>query len=55
MFIYCECRHFKLAANVWGLGEGGEYEAQNFLPALHLIRSTNVQLTTLPAIEPTAC
>gem|GEM_PF-5388454 len=25
-----------------GLGEGGDYEAQNFLPALHLIRSTNV-------------
>jgi hypothetical protein len=31
------------AYNVSGLGEGGDYEAQNCLPALYLIRSTNVQ------------
>lgn len=29
-----------------GLGEIGDYEAQNFLTALQLIPSTNVELTT---------
>lgn len=41
--------------NVSGLGEGGEYEAQNCQPALHLIRSTNVQLTTEPPLSLSPC
>ncbi|MFN4811869.1 MAG: hypothetical protein ACK5JQ_04705, partial [Bacteroidota bacterium] len=44
-----------IAGNVSGLGEGGEYEAQNCLPALHLIRSTNVQLTTEPPLSLSPC
>jgi len=44
-----------MTANGSGLGEGGEYEAQNCLPALHLIRSTNVQLTTEPPLSLSPC
>jgi len=37
------------------LGEGGYYKAQSCLPALNLIQSTNVQLTTEPALLPNLC
>lgn len=38
-----------------GLGEGGEYEAQNCQPAPHLIRSRNVQLTAEPPLSLSPC
>ena len=38
-----------------GLGEGGDYEVQNFQPALPLIRSINVQLTTEPPLSLSPC
>jgi len=44
-----------MAHNGFGLGEGGDYEAQNCLPPLNLIRSTNVQLTTEPPLLPNRC
>jgi hypothetical protein len=44
-----------IAPNVSGLGEGGEYEAQNCRQALHLIRSTTVQLTTEPPLSLSPC
>jgi hypothetical protein len=42
-------------ANVWALGEEADFEAQNCLPALNLIRSTNLHLSTDPAFLPNAC
>ena len=42
-------------ANVLQLPEGGDFEAQNCLPPLNLIRSTNAHLTTEPAFLPNAC
>ena len=47
--------HTKIAYNGSWLGEGGEYEAQNCLPAPHLMRSTNVQLTTEPPLSLSPC
>jgi hypothetical protein len=44
-----------LAYNVLQLGEVAEIEAQMFGLALHFIRSTDVQLTTKPAILPNCC
>ena len=46
---------FMLAANVLALGEEADFEALNFLPALNLIRSTNLHLSTEPAFLPNAC
>jgi hypothetical protein len=44
-----------LATNVLALGEEADFEAQNCLPALNLIRSTKLQLSTEPAFLPNAC
>jgi hypothetical protein len=44
-----------LADNVLRLGEEADFEAQNCLAALNLIRSTKLQLTTKPAFLPNAC
>ena len=46
---------FKLTANGLALGEGADFEAQNCLPALNLIGSTKLQLSTEPAFLPNAC
>ena len=45
----------KLACNVLALGEEADFEALNFLPALNLIRSTKLHLSTEPAFLPNAC
>jgi len=37
------------------LGEEADFEALNFLSALNLIRSTELQLSTEPAFLPNAC
>jgi len=44
-----------LAYNVLALGEEADLEALNFLPALNLIRSTKLHLSTEPAFLPNAC
>jgi len=44
-----------MTANVLALGEEADFEALNFLPALNLIRSTNLHLSTEPAFLPNAC
>jgi hypothetical protein len=44
-----------LATNVPALGEEADFEAQNCLPALNLIRSTKLHLSTEPAFLPNAC
>jgi len=44
-----------LAYNVLALGEEADFEAQNCLPELDLIRSTKLHLTTEPAFLPNAC
>jgi len=41
--------------NVLALGEEADFEAQNCLPALNLIRSTKLHLSTEPAFLPNAC
>jgi hypothetical protein len=46
---------FKIGANGLALGEEADFEALNFLPALNLIRSTKLHLTTEPAFLPNAC
>ena len=43
-------RGARLAHNGFGLGEEADFEALNCLPALNLIQSTNVHLTTEPPI-----
>jgi hypothetical protein len=45
----------KLATNGLALGEEADFEAQNCLPALSLIRSRKLHLTTEPAFLPNAC
>jgi len=47
-------RH-SLAGNGLQLQEVGDFEAQNCLPALNLIRSTNLHLTTEPPIFCRCC
>jgi hypothetical protein len=42
-------------SNVLGLGEEADFEALNCLPALNLIRSTKLHLSTEPAFLPNAC
>jgi len=49
------CRSSKIAHNVLALGEEADLEALNFLPALNLIRSTKLHLTTETAFLPNAC
>ncbi len=44
-----------VAPNVLALGEEADFEALNYLPALNLIRSTKLHLTTEPAFLPNAC
>ena len=41
--------------NVLALGEEADFEALNCLPALKLIRSTKLHLSTEPAFLPNAC
>ena len=41
--------------NVLELGEKADFEALNCQPALNLIRSTKLQLSTEPAFLPNAC
>jgi hypothetical protein len=48
------CR-YTLATNVLALGEEADTEALNYLPALNLIRSIKLHLTTEPAFLPNAC
>jgi hypothetical protein len=53
-FIGCTVVN-RMTANVLQLQEVGDFEAQNSLPSLNLIRSTNVQLTTEPPISCRCC
>jgi len=46
---------FSLTANGLALGEEADFEALNCLPALNLIRSTKLHLSTVPAFLPKAC
>src|SRR5690554_1559989 len=46
---------FKLTANGWQLQEVGDFGDENCLPALHLIRSTKLHLTTEPPISCRCC
>lgn len=46
---------FRVSANVLALGEKADFEALNCQPALHLIRRTNVQLTTEPPLSLSPC
>jgi hypothetical protein len=46
---------FIMACNGFGLGEEADFEALNYLPALNLIRSTKLDLSTEPAFLPNAC
>jgi hypothetical protein len=41
--------------NGLALGEEADFEALNYLPALNLIRSTKLDLSTEPAFLPNAC
>jgi hypothetical protein len=41
--------------NVLALGEEADFEALNCLPALNLIRSKKLHLSTEPAFLPNAC
>jgi len=45
----------QMAANVLALGEEADFEALNCQPALNLIRSTKLHLSTEPAFLPNAC
>jgi hypothetical protein len=45
----------KSIINVLALIEEADFEALNCLPALNLIRSTKLHLTTEPAFLPNAC
>jgi len=45
----------EIATNVLALGEEAEFEALNRLPALNLIRSTKLHLSTEAAFLPNAC
>jgi hypothetical protein len=44
-----------IAVNVLALGEEADFEALNCVPALDLIRSTKLHLSTEPAFLPNAC
>ena len=47
--------HLKLACNVLRLQEVGDFGAQNCLPALNLIRSKKLHLSTEPPISCRCC
>ena len=49
------CGRPNIAGNVLALGEEADFEALNCLPALNLIRSTKLHLSTEPAFLPNAC
>jgi hypothetical protein len=55
VFLLSVVSSFRLAPNGLALGEEADFEALNCLPALNLIRSTKLQLTTEPAFLPNAC
>jgi hypothetical protein len=44
-----------ISYNGLALGEEADFEALNCLPALNLIRSTKLHLSTEPAFLPNAC
>jgi len=46
---------FFITHNVLALGEEADFEALNCLPAMNLIRSAKLHLTTEPAFLPNAC
>jgi len=46
---------FRVRHNVLALGEEADFEALTCLPALNLIRSTKLHLSTEPAFLPNAC
>jgi len=46
---------FKIAGKVLAIGEESDFEALNCLPALNLILSTKLHLSTEPAFLPNAC
>ena len=52
MFVRCR---FTMTANGLALGEEADFEALNCLPALNLIRSAKLHLSTEPAFLPNAC
>jgi hypothetical protein len=52
---FVHCRHFSIGGNVLALGEEADFEALNCQPALSLIRSTKLHLSTEPAFLPNAC
>jgi len=47
--------HFTITGNGLALGEEADFGALNCLPALNLIRSTKLHLSTEPAFLPNAC
>jgi hypothetical protein len=53
-FFVVMCRP-TIGANVPALGEEADFEALNCLPALNVIRSTKLHLSTEPAFLPNAC
>jgi hypothetical protein len=44
-----------MSANGLALGEEADFEALNYLPALNLIRSTKLDLSTEPAFLQNPC
>src|SRR5690606_11863737 len=54
IFCFLPIILFLISANVLALGEEADFEALNCLPALNLIRSTNLHLSTDPAFLPNA-
>ena len=54
LFNVCTVVH-RVTANVLALGEEADFEVLNCLPALNLIRSTKLHLSTEPAFLPNAC
>ena len=55
MYLFIHVRFLKLTCNVLQLQEVGDFEAQNCLPPLNLIRSTKLHLTTEPPIFCRCC
>ena len=49
---FFDCISVIISANVLALGEEADFEAQNCLPTLNLIRSTKLHLSTEPAFLP---
>jgi hypothetical protein len=53
--VFCQNVTGRIWGNVLALGEEAEFEALNRLPALNLIRSTKLHLSTEAAFLPNAC